>query len=437
MAVFPGSHYAVLRLDFGASAEEVRKAHRRLALKWHPDKVADPGDEVAVRVATQQFQLVQAAYEVLVDPVQREWYDEKLSREAAPDAPPRKQHRCRRADQDSGPAPPPAGWAHSEKASLNVPGDAPSIAAAIDLLPVSGGTIHVSPGTYDGMLVVAKPFVNIVCSAAAAHRAIVTGQIVFRECAMGARLQGLAVVAACAGGAIDLKGVIGNVTIEDCEVCNRESAGIAFEGCSGDSTILRCVVRDCRYDGLGLHLLKGATTHKGSIVIEDSTFEGNGYDGLYLGDPRFHVVLRRSVVARNARHGVLLRGTEYHAEEATVEGNGKEDVHREEFVHRPNQRGTQEANRPREVRADLPAGWRAFRTSDGLVYYYHSSTGATQWSMPREATGSAAGAPAAAELRQLQAPSAQDPRTVAELSNVQTTGLPDGWEKFHTVEGAA
>ena len=36
-----GSHYAVLGLTHEASLEEIRKAHRALALKWHPDKAGD------------------------------------------------------------------------------------------------------------------------------------------------------------------------------------------------------------------------------------------------------------------------------------------------------------------------------------------------------------------------------------------------------------
>lgn len=37
-AVEAGSHYAVLGVSHEASLEEIRKAHRFLALKWHPDK---------------------------------------------------------------------------------------------------------------------------------------------------------------------------------------------------------------------------------------------------------------------------------------------------------------------------------------------------------------------------------------------------------------
>merc|ERR1719498_1027970 len=98
MAPAPGSHYAVLELEVTATLDDVRKAHRRLALKWHPDKVADPSDEIAVKVATQQFQLIQAAYEVLSDPEKRVRYDEQCQWGQQPtDDPPWKRRRSHAA----------------------------------------------------------------------------------------------------------------------------------------------------------------------------------------------------------------------------------------------------------------------------------------------------------------------------------------------------
>merc|ERR1712007_191152 len=41
--------------------------------------------------------------------------------------------------------------------------------------------------------------------------------------------------------------------------------------------------------------------------------------------------------------------------------------------------------KPREIFPDdLPVGWRAFRTAESLIYYYHGATGFTRWSHPSE-----------------------------------------------------
>lgn len=65
----PKGVYATLDVEPTASAEEVKKAYRRLALRWHPDKNPDNAD------ATAQFQKISTAYEVLSDPERREMYD--------------------------------------------------------------------------------------------------------------------------------------------------------------------------------------------------------------------------------------------------------------------------------------------------------------------------------------------------------------------------
>ena len=62
--------------------------------------------------------------------------------------------------------------------------------------------------------------------------------------------------------------------------------------------------------------------------------------------------------------------------------NGEDSVRTEEFVHKQNPRGTQKVGKAREVVVDLPEGWRAFRNSEGLVYYYHMQSGTTRWSVP-------------------------------------------------------
>ena len=54
--------YAVLGLQSGASAEEIRRAFRRMAAKWHPDR--NPGDKRAASI----FKEASAAYELLTNP---------------------------------------------------------------------------------------------------------------------------------------------------------------------------------------------------------------------------------------------------------------------------------------------------------------------------------------------------------------------------------
>jgi molecular chaperone DnaJ len=68
--------YAVLGLEAGASAADIKRAYRRLARRYHPG--INPGD----RAAAALFRRISEAYEVLVDPVRRQQYD--LSGAAGP-----------------------------------------------------------------------------------------------------------------------------------------------------------------------------------------------------------------------------------------------------------------------------------------------------------------------------------------------------------------
>lgn len=56
------SAYKVLEIDPEASDDEVKKAYRKMAVKYHPDKVGHEGEKVQ-RSAKEKFQKVQDAYE--------------------------------------------------------------------------------------------------------------------------------------------------------------------------------------------------------------------------------------------------------------------------------------------------------------------------------------------------------------------------------------
>ena len=63
-------HYEVLGVERSASDDELKKAYRKLALKWHPDKNAHQADH-----ATEMFKEIQNSYATLCDPDERSWYD--------------------------------------------------------------------------------------------------------------------------------------------------------------------------------------------------------------------------------------------------------------------------------------------------------------------------------------------------------------------------
>jgi DnaJ like chaperone protein len=56
------SDYKILETDASVSDEELKKAYRRMAVKYHPDKVSQLGEDVQ-RAAKEKFQRVQQAYD--------------------------------------------------------------------------------------------------------------------------------------------------------------------------------------------------------------------------------------------------------------------------------------------------------------------------------------------------------------------------------------
>lgn len=61
-------HYALLGIARDAGADEIRRAYRRLAAKWHPDRNSGPE-------AQERFKRISEAYDVLSDSAKRAAYD--------------------------------------------------------------------------------------------------------------------------------------------------------------------------------------------------------------------------------------------------------------------------------------------------------------------------------------------------------------------------
>lgn len=77
-------YYQTLGLARGASDDEIKRAYRRQALRYHPDKNKEPGAE-------EKFKEIAEAYDVLSDPRKREIFDrygEEGTRARGPGDPP-------------------------------------------------------------------------------------------------------------------------------------------------------------------------------------------------------------------------------------------------------------------------------------------------------------------------------------------------------------
>ena len=63
------NYYEILHIEPTASLQDIKKAYRRLALLYHPDKNSNSKE------STELFKQLSEAYQVLSDPVQRSYYD--------------------------------------------------------------------------------------------------------------------------------------------------------------------------------------------------------------------------------------------------------------------------------------------------------------------------------------------------------------------------
>jgi molecular chaperone DnaJ len=71
--------YAVLGVAPNASADEIRKVYRSLAMRYHPGRNDAPAAEV-------RFKSVSKAYEILSDPAKRAEYDQSVNHRIILDA---------------------------------------------------------------------------------------------------------------------------------------------------------------------------------------------------------------------------------------------------------------------------------------------------------------------------------------------------------------
>ena len=58
-------YYKLLEIDKTATNEQVKKAHRKMIMKFHPDRLKGVSDDI-VKLANEKFLLVQEAYEKIM-----------------------------------------------------------------------------------------------------------------------------------------------------------------------------------------------------------------------------------------------------------------------------------------------------------------------------------------------------------------------------------
>lgn len=71
-------HYSVLKVGKKATKDEVKKAYKKQARQWHPDKNPDSQEE-----ATRKFKQISEAYQILSDDMKRREYDREGDRKTS------------------------------------------------------------------------------------------------------------------------------------------------------------------------------------------------------------------------------------------------------------------------------------------------------------------------------------------------------------------
>ena len=88
--------YETLDIPAHATGEEIKRAYRRAAMRWHPDR--NVGQESAARAA---FLDIQSAYAILSSPAQRQVYDSVFAVEMERREAQRQREECEKVEREA------------------------------------------------------------------------------------------------------------------------------------------------------------------------------------------------------------------------------------------------------------------------------------------------------------------------------------------------